>query len=188
MNAFSLYEILIILAILSLNFAIIIWFKNRIAVVSSVMLINLIVILLCTISIAKYQILKELIIAVTIYSITILTLISNTNHIDQINVDKPKTQKKLPYKLILIITLIISCGVFYLSQSIKQQSSYTSELGIEKIIWSTGNAQVSANDSDQRNLKNNVLFKRSTDAILIIVGVMTIMLLGNKYRGLESKI
>ncbi|MES2677126.1 MAG: hypothetical protein V4612_02265 [Pseudomonadota bacterium] len=185
---FSIVESLIILAILSLNFGVIIWLKNRIAVVSSVMLINLIIILLCAISIADYQILKELIIAITIYSITILTLISNTNHIDQISSNKPLIGGKFNRHLILIITLMISCSVFYLSQSIKQQSTYTATSQLEKIIGTNKEAPISAAKSEQKNLKNNVLFKRSTDAILIIVGVMAIMLLGSKYRGVESKI
>ena len=109
---FSIVESFIILAILSLNFGVIIWFKNRIVMVASVMLINLIIILLCTISISDYQILKELIIAVVIYSITILTLISNTTHIDQISANKPLIGGKFKHHLIFIITFIFPTHPF----------------------------------------------------------------------------
>ena len=185
---FSIVESFIILAILSLNFGVIIWFKNRIVMVASVMLINLIIILLCAISISDYQILKELIIAIVIYSITILTLISNTTHIDQISANKPLIGGKFKHHQIIIITITISCCVFYLSQSITEQSSAAPNLQLEKIIGTNNKAPDIEAKSDQKNLKNNVLFKRSTDAILIIVGVMAIMLLGSKYRGVESKI
>ena len=78
--------------------------------------------------------------------------------------------------------------MFYLSQSITEQSSAAPNLQLEKIIGTNNKAPDIEAKSDQKNLKNNVLFKRSTDAILIIVGVMAIMLLGSKYRGVESKI
>src|SRR3989338_9081966 len=127
MLTFSIYEILIILAILSLNFAVIVWFKNRIVVVASVMIANLIIILLYSTIIWDYQILQELIIATIFYSITILVLISNSSHIDQINSDnlkkiKSNLNKKISYSLIFIITFTLSCGVFYLSKNIKEKS------------------------------------------------------------------
>ena len=75
-----------------------------------------------------------------------------------------------------------------MSQSIIQQSSVTPNLQLEKVIGTNNKTPEFGEKSDQKNLKNNVLFKRSTDAILIIVGVMAIMLLGSKYRGVESKI
>jgi len=188
MSTFSFYEILIILAVLSLNFAVIIWLKNRIAVVCSIMLVNLIIVLLGALSILEYQIFKELVIAIVIYSITIITLISNTNHIDQISTNNPPIIKKFNHNLILITTLIISCGLFYLSQSIKQIAIHEPNLQLEKIVGLVSNEPNIEAKSDQNNLKNNVLFKRSADVILIIVGIMTIMLLGSKYRGLDSNI
>ncbi len=196
MLTFSLYEILIILAILSLNFAVIVWFKNRIVVVTSVMIANLIIILLYSIIISDYQSLQELIIATIFYSITILVLISNSSHIDQINSGNLKKiksglNKKLSYSLIFIITFTLSCGVFYLSKNIKEQSNHNQNWQIEQL---TNLNQIKANQKDiqidigQKKLGNNVLFRRSTDAILIMVGVIIILLLSSKYRNRESNI
>jgi hypothetical protein len=196
MLIFSVYEILIILAILSLNFAVIVWFKNRIVVVASVMIANLIIILLYSTIISDYQSLQELIIATIFYSITILVLISNSSHINQINSDSLKKIKsslsnKINYSLIFIMTFVLSCGVFYLSKNIKEQSSHNENWQIEQLANPT---QVKPDQeniavvSEPKKLKNNVLFRRSTDAILIMVGVITILLLSSKYRNRESNI
>jgi len=194
MLRFSIYEILIILAILSLNFAVIVWFKNRIVVVASVMVANLIIILLYSTIIWDYQILQELVIATIFYSITILVLISNSSHIDQINSDnlkkiKSSLNKKISYSLIFITTLTLSCGVFYLSKNIKEKSNPNWQ--IEQLTnpdHIKPNQETTPVNIEQKKLKNNVLFRRSTDAILIMAGVMVILLLSSKYRNRESNI
>jgi hypothetical protein len=190
-------ETLITLAILSLNFAIVMWFKNRIALVSSVMIINLLIILLCSISISDYQNLKELIIAIIIYSITILILISNTSHIDQIKSDKSKKllsplAKKANYLAIVMLTLLLSYGGFYLANNIEEQSLRSDDKQIEKMTQPAAPIEspegAKPEETKESKLKNNVLFHRSTDAILIIVGVMVTLLLSSKYRNRESNI
>jgi hypothetical protein len=193
---FSIVESLIILAILSLNFAVIVWFRNRIVVVASVMITNLIIILFYSTIISDYQNLQELIIATIFYSITILVLISNSNHIDQINSDSLKKirsslNKQITYSLIFLFTFTLSCGVFYLSKDIKEQSTRNDNFTIEQITnpaSMTPDGQNAAAPAEQKKLTNNVLFRRSTDAILIIVGVITILLLSSKYRNRESNI
>jgi hypothetical protein len=197
---FSIVESLIILAILSLNFAVIVWFRNRIVVVASVMISNLIIILFYSTIISDYQSLQELIIATIFYSITILVLISNSNHIDQINSDSLKKIRsslntQITYSLIFLFTFTLSCGVFYLSKDIKEQSSRNDNFTIEKITnpaqiidQITPDEQNATAPAEQKKLTNNVLFRRSTDAILIIVGVITILLLSSKYRNRESNI
>ncbi len=196
---FSLIELLIILAILSLNFAVIVWFKNRIVVVASVMIANLIIILLYSTIISDYQSLQELIIATIFYSITILILISNSKHIDQINSDNLKKirsslNNKINYSLIFIVTFALSCGVFYLSKDIKEQSNHNEKWQIEQLANPDNSGQIKDNgnniaaENSEKKLKNNVLFRRSTDAILIMVGVITILLLSSKYRNRESNI
>ncbi len=194
MLTFSIYEILIILAILSLNFAVIVWFKNRIVVVASVMIANLIIILLYSTIIWDYQILQELIIATIFYSITILVLISNSSHIDQINSDnlkktKSSFNKKISYSLIFIVTFTLSCGVFYLSKNIKEKSNHSWKIEqLENPTQTSPNQEIVQIKIEQKKLKNNVLFRRSTDAILIMVGVIVILLLSSKYRNRESNI
>lgn len=196
---FSIVESLIILAILSLNFAVIVWFKNRIVVVASVMIANLIIILLYSTIISDYQILQELIIATIFYSITILILISNTSHIDQINSDNlPKVSlflsKKINYSLIFIFTFALSCGVFYLSKDIKEQTNHNRNWQIEQLTNQVNPDQIknpennAVIESKEKKLTHNVLFRRSTDAILIMVGVIIILLLSSKYRNRESNI
>jgi magnesium-transporting ATPase (P-type) len=194
MLTFSIYEILIILAILSLNFAVIVWFKNRIVVVASVMIANLIIILLYSTIIWDYQILQELIIATIFYSITILVLISNSSHIDQIDSDnlkkiKSSFNKKISYSLIFIVTFTLSCGVFYLSKNIKEKSNHSWKIEqLENPTQTSPNQEIAQIQIEQKKLKNNVLFRRSTDAILIMVGVIVILLLSSKYRNRESNI
>jgi magnesium-transporting ATPase (P-type) len=196
MLAFSIYEILIILAILLLNFAVIVWLKNRIVVVASVMIANLIIILLYSTIIWDYQILQELIIATIFYSITILVLISNSSHIDQIDSDNLKRirsslNKKVNYSLIFLITFAISCGIFYLSINIKEQPKINQQnLQIEQpgSLSIDPNQNTTQINSQQTKLKNNALFKRSTDAILIMAGVIVILLLSSKYKNRESNI
>lgn len=193
---FSIPELLIILAILFLNFAIIIMLSNRIVVVASVMIVNLIIILFYSIIIADYQNLKELIIATVVYSITILALISNTNHIDQISENITKSKSKIIILFAIIMALTISCGGFYLMKNIRdllpKSSVLRDQFGNIVVTNNTppvlDNAMNNPANSEQPKLKNNVLFKRSTDAILIIVGVMTILLLSSKYRNRESNI
>lgn len=197
MPLFSVYEILITLAILLLNFAIVIWFKNKTSLISSVILMNLLIILLCALSVNNYQILKEIIIAVVIYSITILALISNANKTPEAENDLPRKNqlfsKKFSRVLIFICVFAISAEVFYLSLNIKPKLlSNDSDLQIERIVGGSI-AEIRSNeivikDSARNNLKNNVLVKRSTDAVLIIVGIMTIMFLASKYRCRETNI
>jgi hypothetical protein len=165
-------------------------------VVASVMIINLIIILLYSIIIANYQNLKELIIATVIYSITILTLISNTNHIDQISKSSSYFKSKIAIYLVFIFALIVSSGGFYLIKNIDKilpRKTSSSQLTLEKIMNKpqslANNNNINQNlDAEQKEIKNNVLFKRSTDAILIIVGIMTVLLLSSKYRNQESNI
>ncbi|MFT5702772.1 MAG: hypothetical protein ACI9TO_000122 [Rickettsiales bacterium] len=192
MPLFSVYEILITLAILLLNFAIVIWFKNKTSLISSVILMNLLIILLCALSVNNYQILKEIIIAVVIYSITILALISNANKTPEAENDLPRKNqlfsKKFSRVLIFICVFAISAEVFYLSLNIKPKLlSNDSGLQIERIAEIRSN-EIVIKDSARNNLKNNVLVKRSTDAVLIIVGIMTIMFLASKYRCRETNI
>lgn len=187
----SAIELLIILVILLLNFAIVTLLKDRIIVVASVMIVNLIIILFYSLVIADYQNLKELIIATAVYSITILALISNTNHIDKISENSKKKKPKFILWLAIFMALTISCGGFYLIKNISdllpKNTNARDQFG-NVII--TGNAPESQPEStaSHQELKDNVLFKRSTDAILIIVGVMTILLLSGKYRNRESNI
>jgi hypothetical protein len=185
---FSIFEALIILAILLLNFAIVAYFKNKIAVVSSVMVGNLIIILLYSATISDHQILQELILAIILYSVTILVLIYNTSHIDQINSRNTKFKKinKANVGFVFIITTVLSFGGFYLISNIKDQSNKTN-----KIVNYQGRKILKMPDTQIELKQNNaksILFKKSTDAILIIVWVMTILLLSSKYRDYESDI
>ncbi len=191
------FESLIILTILSLNFGIIIWFKNRIALLSSVMVINLTIILLCIIRIDEYQILKELIIAIVIYSITVLSLIVIGDNLSQDNENKFKIRFLSKKKLIFIAVIAVSCGSFYLVKDIKIESLNEAEINEEKIIETIITEEPILTDTGTENViipteivpqntKKNIPFKRSTDAILIIVGVMTALLLASKYSNRES--
>ena len=155
---FSIPELLIILVILFLNFAIVILFRNRIIVVASVMIANLVMILFYSMIIADYQSLKELIIATIIYSITILTLISNTTHIDKIN---ETHQNKIIGYLIIIIALTIGSGGFYL---LKNVGSLLPNNNVHQdVLDSTNNAapspEVASDNADHQKLKNSILFK-----------------------------
>lgn len=187
---FSIPELLTILVILFLNFAIVVLFRNRIVVVASVMIANLVTILFYSMIIADYQNLKELIIATIIYSLTILALISSTNHIDQV---RETHQNKIISCLIVVIALTIGGSGFYLlknvSNSLPDNNVSRSDVARNDVASEfAASSEVSDGNTDRQKLKNSILFKHSTDAILIIVGVMTFLLLGSKYRNRESNI
>ena len=195
---FSIVEILIIVAILSLNFAVILWFRNRIALVASTMIANLIIILLCSTIISDHQNLQELIIGTIFYSITLLALISNANHIDQINSSKKivvNLNSKISYGILIITVLAISSTIFLVGKNTKIISGvYTKDYG--SISHQIPSPEIPKEKSENENidsknnqkLQNNVLFRRSTDAILIMVGAIAILLLSSKYLNRESNI
>ena len=180
----SIVEMIIILAILLLNLVTIVCLKNKIAVVSAVMISNLMIILLYVKIISDYHNLQELILSTIIYSAAILVLIFNTSHINQANSKHQKSQNfnKNSYGLLFILTIALSFGGFYLIDNIKNQPQITKQI----------NNNVANQHLELNNIKietrGNVLFKRSTDAVLIIVGAMLVLLLGSKYHNRESNI
>jgi len=186
---FSILEMLIILAILLLNFVIISYFSNKTAVVSSVMITNLMIILLYSTIISDHKSLQELIIATILYSVTTLIITSNTSNTYQMNSKNLQFNNlnKINYVLLFILIIALSVGSFYLINNIKNQPNT-----IEQIV---NNNQIDQhleleNSKTQPKRKNegNVLFKRSADAILIMVGAMTILFLSSKYRNYKSNI
>ena len=199
-------KMLIILAILSLNFATLIFLKNKIASFASVAIVNLLIVLCCVINIDNYQILKSLIVAIVVYSTTILTVIYNANQDDQTTINLPtklkdllarklpkKLTEKLGYGLVFVVIFTISCGVFCFVQNSEHRTQRSNNLQLEKILQPTNlligtSMGVPADlvlldqNNHQLRLQNNVLLKGCTDAILIIVGVTTSILLTRKIK------
>ncbi len=194
----SVCEALIVLAIISLNFTAIICFKNKIVVIAALMIANLTMILLYSTIIADYQILQELIIATVFYALTTLILISNAGFIIGVNQktssNKPKFNKsilisRLKYLFIAVITVFIGLGSFYLASN--NQFHYQTKRQIKKLNINNiglegtnlGQDLESKVSTNQKSLEKNILFKRSTDAILIMVGaVLTILLYSNFWK------
>jgi uncharacterized membrane protein len=174
----SLAETLIIVAILLLNFATLIWLKNTIFLTFQTILTSLAIILFCVINISDFEILQNIIIAMIIFSGAILALFLGKNSDDGTHIFK----NKLHLGLSFLVILAISSGIFYLSLQIKNQPAPENEMKLEEIMQIVGSVGVVEGKLQNSNLKNNVILKNSTDAILIICGLMMVILLTGKHH------
>jgi hypothetical protein len=175
----SLLETLIIVAILSLNFATMFRFRSPISLIISTIFTSLAIIFLCVINIYDPQILKSLIITILIYSSVIIALISSAN-IEQENI--PISKNKLRCGLILICVLAISWGVFYVGKNINDNFVSKNDNKLERIMGIVDSVRIVEENTGKRNLENNVFLKNSTDAVLLIVGLMMVVLLAGRSR------
>jgi hypothetical protein len=179
----SILEIFIIVAILSLNFATIIWIKSSSSLIFSTISTGLAIIFLCVVNISDIQILQSIVIAILIYSAVVIALVSSAN--SQQN-STPLFKNKIHGGLILLFILAVSSGVFYVGKNIDGRPVAHNENKMERIIGIVDSVRVVGEKMDQKNLENNVFLKNSTDVILLIVGLMMAIILAGKSRGSHS--
>jgi hypothetical protein len=167
-----LLETFIILAILSLNFVTIMRVKRPISLILSVTITGLAMVLLCVINIADPQILKSLIFAIIIYSAATIALVFAANS-DQ---ETPNIFKnKFRSGLIFLFILVISSGIFYVGQEMKNNFVPKNDNRLERIMGIVDSVRIIEENPDRKNLTDNVFLKNSTYAILLIVGAMMLI-------------
>lgn len=103
-----------LLAFIVINFLIIFTVKTRTTIVTSLIISHLVAVLFFSISIANYNIFKEIVLALIIYSMVILFLVSNYNPIYLTEGDDTKkTNYSLKSLLLLPLFTLVITTVFY---------------------------------------------------------------------------
>jgi hypothetical protein len=197
-------KILVILLFIIINFLIIFVVKTRTTATISLIITHLILVLFLSISIASYQSFKEIILALVVYLMVILSLISNHNKSYLAN---HQYYKSTAIFLIFIVPAIMICvASFYLAKStipianLVKEKQAAQNIGVANVnligddfsgggnVSSINNLKspdndnsLSNNDYKMTNLKkklsDNFLLKRSSDVILIIAGFVAGLLL-----------
>jgi hypothetical protein len=184
-------RILVILLFIIINFLIIFVVKTRTTATTSLIIAHLILVLFLSISIASYQSFKEIVLALVVYLMVILSLISNHN---KSYLNNHQRYKSTAIFLVFIIPAIIVClASFYLAKStipianlVKEkqiaQNISAANVDLPGDLSSNGNASALSNNDYKmtrlkRKLSDNFLLKRSSDVILVIAGFVAGLLL-----------
>ncbi len=172
-----------ILTILTLNlFAIFSKKQSRLNIVILVNIANLVTIFLFITSINSLILSKELTIVFILYSITISFLII-------CNKKKLTLIKKYNIKTLSIYALIILLALpfFYIAKTINNNSLINKNKIINNQIIKSKAAQQKPsiqkfNYIENKNIKNNIIFTRFSEFIIIICSIITILFLGIKHQ------
>jgi hypothetical protein len=196
-------RILVILLFIIINFLIIFVVKTRTSATTSLIIAHLILVLFLSITITSYQSFKEIVLALVVYLMVILSLISNHNK----SYLSSHKHKSIAIFLIFIIPAIIACmASFYLAKSTIPIANLVKEEQASRALKSTINLPGDLPDGDnivltnnskasdnvgvlpkndykmirlKRKLSDNFLLKRSSDVILVISGfIVGLLLLG----------
>jgi hypothetical protein len=131
------------------------------------------------INISDLKILQTIITAILIYSAAIIAVVSAADFEQE---NPPFFKDKLRCGLIFLFILAISSGIFYVGQDIKNNFVAKNDNKLEKIMGIVDSAGIVEENLDQRNLENKIFLKNSTDATLLIVGLMMAILLAGRIR------
>jgi hypothetical protein len=186
----SIAQFLTLLVFITINFLVLFNIRTRTTIIISLIIANLIAVLFFSISITNHASLKEIILALIIYSMVVLFLISNYNPLPS-NIDKPAKIKLLQLKNLLMIPIVIAalamfCTLFFLTNNL---TKIADNIHDEKLIAQSEavtkpaieNSNPEINEKKRARLKDklsgNFLLKRSSDMILLIVAVSAGLLL-----------
>ena len=164
-----------LLIFIVINFIIIFFVRSRTTSVISLIVSHLIVILLLSNIISSYEVLKEIILSLALYSIVLLFLISNYNQTAQKQETERNSLPGIPPKAIVIFItiLLIFLGMFFLSKNILRVK--------KEIVGKTlSTVQIENNLQKTNHLEDNFLLKKSSDIILLIVAASSILLILSK--------
>lgn len=177
-----------LLIFITINFLIIFVVKTRTTTVISLIIAHLIAIMFLSLAISNYNSFKEIVLALVVYSMVILFLISNYN---PIYLTKNEEKAKPSLEAISMI-ILISLAVFFASFSIIKnmpkivdniKNNQVKLVASEEITLEEGdeNKNITINEGKKTRLHNklleNSLFKRSSDVILIITIIISALLL-----------
>ena len=165
-----------LLVFVVINFFILFVVKTRTSLVISVIVAHLIAVLFFSLSIANYEAFKEITLALILYSMVILFLISNYGTIAVDGEDKLKSRRHIFFSGVICV---VAAAIFLLLIAVVKNVSESRESPV--ILQEQ---EVKAPDSDsikkarmRDKLLDNFLLKRSSDVILIIVAASTTLLL-----------
>ncbi len=194
-------RILVILLFIIINFLIIFAVKTRTTATTSLIIAHLVLVLFLSISITNYQSFKEIVLALIIYLMIILSLISNHN---KSYLNNYQHYKPISIFLIFIIPACLTCAAtFYLAKTtipianlIKEKQAISNlDSNADNIALPGDDNLISKNNSEslnntgtisnndykiaklKRKLSDNFLLKRSSDVILVIAGLVAGLLL-----------
>ena len=195
-------RILVILLFIIINFLIIFAVKTRTTATTSLIIAHLILVLFLSISIASYQSFTEIVLALVVYLMVILSLISNHNK--SYLSDHKKYKSTLIFLIFIIPAILVCMASFYLAKStipianlIKEQqiASNVGAANIDLLSDTPGGDNIITTNSKpldnasalsnndykmtrlKKKLSDNFLLKRSSDVILVITGFIVGMLL-----------
>lgn len=173
----------IILVILTLNLLVVFVVKSRVNMIIFINTSNLITILLYCLTIGNFILLKELAITTIIYSIVISFLIVSNKDGQSKSIHKATVN----VFFVVILTTICALSSFYAIATINDSLTAKKEQNINtKIIKLEKNAKIKTNSKFSylkiQGAKDNILFNRFGDFIIIICAVIVFLFLGIKHQ------
>ena len=165
-----------ILVFVAINFFILFIVKTRTTLVIGVIITHLIAVLFFSLSIANYDAFKEITLALILYSMVILFLISNYGTIVVSGEDIRKSRRHI---FLNGVICVIAAAVFLLLITVVKNVGDLHDL---PVIMQEQEAKIPDHDLMKKarmgdKLLDNFLLKRSSDVILIIVAASTTLLL-----------
>ena len=119
-------KFLTLLTFIVINFLILFVIKTRTTIVTSLIIAHLIAVLFFSLSISNYNSFKEVVLALIIYSMVILFLVSNYNPIylagNEANKNKESRIKMFFVPMMCLIVLMLFCSLFFVAENIAQIS------------------------------------------------------------------
>ncbi|MBU6140933.1 MAG: hypothetical protein KGP29_05225 [Proteobacteria bacterium] len=162
-----------------INFLILFFIKTRTSLVISVIIAHLVAVLFFSLSIVDYEAFREITLALIIYSMVILFIISNYGLITVESEKKSKNKNNLLGNIAAcLIVLVVFLLIFFVVEDVTKIDK-TPMLALEERV------EIPTSDSIKKarmreNLLDNFLLKRSSDVILIIAAASTVLLLLSK--------
>ena len=169
-------KFLTLLVFVVINFLILFIVKTRTSLVVSIIAAHLVAVLFFSLSIEDYASFREITLALIIYSMVILFLISNYGSILVDTGEEKKLRRSFAFRatlyfIALVVFLLLLSVVKNVNDLHRQEHQKSS---LSKRSDSTKTIRL------RRELEDNFLLKRSSDVILIIVAASTLLLLISK--------
>lgn len=184
-------KFLTLLVFIIINFSILLRVKQRISVLIAIIIAHLFAIIFFSISTVNYIALKEMVLALVVYSMVILFLVASYDF-EGVAADKVVKNKWtiLFFGAGISLLLALFFAMFFLSESlpkiakkIHEQKVVTRDENVATAASSASGAITVAEINQKKRarlkdkLSDSFLFKRSSDVILIIVAASTTLLL-----------
>lgn len=153
-----------VLVFVIINFLILFTIKTRTTIVISLIIAHLVAVLFFSLSISNYNSFKEIVLALIVYSMVILFLISNYNPIYLAKKENIEFRKLSITTILASITVILSfVSIFFIAQNIAQISESVQVKRTVKEERIFNNPIISASHPAHIAVKKNYLGKKFED-------------------------